>query len=286
LVCGFLAGYLFWGASWVIVSPEWIGLEDFLWISAAYVAVAGGSLLVPWVLIPVIATQSRRRKRVIIAVLAGLLPVVVAIGGVTFLFLGLDVRPIIKVGIFLSIAAWCVPAIGAIAHTAARGTNQLADHPKKPNPVVVVVTCIVAPLVVGFFALAIVAAAGWVTRTESPNSEQVAHAREFLLIEAEQEIEPLAYYLKRGLDYQVRFKFIARTDDPTRIFDSSYVDPSTFQPNFDFPPGEESHNEAWWDISSRPLTGGQVRAPNGNKLEIGCGKNDDGTITVYTWRRE
>jgi hypothetical protein len=88
------------------------------------------------------------------------------------------------------------------------------------------------------------------------------------------------------MDYMVRFKFIARTDDPMRIFDSSHVDHSTFQPNFDFRPGEESHNEAWWDISSLPLTGGQVRAPNGNTLEIGFANNDDGRFTVYVWRHE
>lgn len=128
------------------------------------------------------------------------------------------------------------------------------------------------------------------TRTTSPNSEQVTYSREFLYINPELEIQPLAYYVKEGMDYQVRFKFIARTDDPSLVFDAAHVDPSAFEASYPFPPGEEGHNEAWWDIASQTLSGGGFWVPASAerfwRLHIGYVKNDDGTLTVYTWRHE
>ena len=84
----------------------------------------------------------------------------------------------------------------------------------------------------------------------------------------------------------VRFKFIAETQDPTRIFDRARVDPAEFRAGFDFPEGEEMHHEAWWDISSRPMTGGFFPAPYGRTLVIGYVENENGTFTVYAWRHE
>ncbi len=64
------------------------------------------------------------------------------------------------------------------------------------------------------------------------------------------------------------------------------VAPSRYRNEFKFHQGEASHNETWWDISSRQLVGGRFRAPNGNPIEIGYVKNNNGTITVYAWRHE
>lgn len=288
LVGGFLAGFaVLWGVVSLATPSDPFDLEDLLVSFVfAYALVVGGALLVPWVVLPIIASNPRRTARVVIAVIASLLPAAVALGGVTCMVLGWDASPTTQLAICLSIATWFLPTIGALAYTAVQGSVPFAHASKKTNPVVVTITCVMALLLVGVFSIPILAVAGWVTRTESPTAKQVAYAREFLLIKPELEIEPLAYYLKDGMDYMVRFKFIAETNDPTQIFDRSLVDPSTFQDDFNFQPGEEGHNEAWWDISSRRLVGGRYRAPNGNHLEIGYAKNDDDTFTVYVWRHE
>jgi len=130
------------------------------------------------------------------------------------------------------------------------------------------------------------------TRTTSPTHEQVAYCREYLYITPDIEIEPLAYYVKDGMDYMVRFKFIAQTDDPALVFDSTQIDSSEFSADFDFPPGEETHNEIWWDIAGRPLTGASTFVPSSGSdrffwiMHIGIAENGDGTLTVYAWRCE
>lgn len=284
MVGGFLAGYaVLCGVNTLNYGVDVIGaLVGFVW----YAAVFGSTLLVPWVLLPVITNQSRRPRRVLVAVLAGLFPAAVTTGMATYLFTAGDAPPTVLVAMSLSTAAWFVPALVALAYTVARGTSLFTYEQTKIYPAVVAITCVVAPLMVGAFTAPVIALGGWVTRTESPNAEQVAHAREFLLIDPALEIEPLAYYLKDGMDYMVRFKFVAKTNDPTLIFDRSGVDPSTFEADFEFPRGEETHNEAWWDISTRPMSGGYVRVPHGRTLTIGYAENEDGTITVYTWRHE
>lgn len=288
LMGGFLAGYpVLWGLGSLVEPSQPFRLDDFLvGYAFAYTPVVGGALLVPWVLLPVIQKQAQRLTKVMIAVLASLLPAAVAIGGITCLFWGWDATPSRQLPFCLSIAAWFIPAIGALAFTAARSTGQPADESKKTNRKLVTLSCVTALLLVGVFSMPILAVAGWVTRTESPNARQVAHAREFLLINEDLEIIPLAYYVKEGTDYMVRFKFIAGTHDPTQVFDPSHVDPSMFQAKFDFQRGEARHNEEWWDISSRTLVGGRFHAADGNPIEIGYVRNDDDTLTVYVWRHE
>ena len=130
------------------------------------------------------------------------------------------------------------------------------------------------------------------TGTTSPSPEQVAHAREYLYIAPNFEIEPLAYAVKHGTDHIVRFKFIARTDDPALVFDTTQIDPSKFSTDFVFPPGEETHNEDWWDLSTQPVTGGSFWVPTSEPdrfywlMHIGCVENGDGTLTVYAIRVE
>ena len=287
LAGGFLAGYfVLFCYHWVIAPAESFDLEDFLVALTAYVLFVGGTLSVPWVLLPVIANQPRRPTRLAIAVLASLLPAAVAIGGVTCVLLGWDVPPNVQLALCLSIAAWFIPTIAALASAVKNGASKSAPNAKKTNLVVVTIVSVGASLAVGILSLPIMAVAGWVTRTESPRPRQVEHAREFLLVNPELKIEPLAYYEKNGMDYMVRFKFLAKTDDATNIFDRTHVAPSTFGPNFDFPAGEATHSEAWWDVSSRPMSGGHIRVPYDHTLTIGYVENDDSTITVYAWRHE
>lgn len=287
LAGGFLAGFLvLCGADWVISPSESVKLDEFFFRFAIYTAVIGGALLIPWVLLPVISNKPGQSTRVIFAGFAGLLPTAVAIGGVICLFSGLDAPPTVEAAFSLSIAVWFIPAIGALAYMVAYRPILPTALAKKPNLRVVTTVCVGATLTVVIFSGFILTVAGWVTRTESPNTRHVAHAREFLLINPGLDIEPLAYYEKDGMDYMVRFKFIAKTNDPNQIFDQSHVDPTKFEANFNFPPGEVMHNEMWWDISSRPMSGGYVRVPHDRTLTIGYFKNTSGTFTVYVWRHE
>ena len=127
------------------------------------------------------------------------------------------------------------------------------------------------------------------TETTSPNSEQVSYAREFLFINPEVTIEPLGYVEQKGFDYHVRLKFIAKTDDPSLLFDANEVNPDQFTDNFHFAPPEASIDEPWWDVYTQTVTGGDFRVPtteNHWRLSIGYFNNGDGTLTVYAWRHE
>ncbi|MEM9368418.1 MAG: hypothetical protein AAGD07_20685 [Planctomycetota bacterium] len=284
LIGGFVAGYA------VLCGVN--GLRDGLDVSAAmvgfvwYTAIVGGMLLIPWALLPVIANQSHRRRRIFVAILAGLIPSAFAVAATTYLFTVGDAPQSVRLAICLSMAVSFLSAFAALAYTVARGTSRFSYERMRAYPVIAAITCVAATLMVATLTSPIIAMGGWVTRTESPDVNQVAHAREFLLINSTLEIEPLAYYLKDGMDYMVRFKFLAKTGEPMEIFDRSYVSVSTFQTNFSFPPGEETHNESWWDVSSRPMSGGYVRVPHDRTMTVGYVENDDRTITVYAWRHE
>lgn len=141
-----------------------------------------------------------------------------------------------------------------------------------------------------FLILLVRSVIGVETQTTNLSEVQISHAREFLYINPELDVEPIAYYIKEGMDYQVMFKFIAITNDPAQIFDNTQVDPTEFKANYVFKPGEKSLNKNWWDMASQKLTGEGFWVPKGAdrfwKLHIGFFENGNGTLTVYTWRRE
>lgn len=128
------------------------------------------------------------------------------------------------------------------------------------------------------------------TETSSPNPEQVAYARQFLYINPELNIEPLGYVEKKGFDYHVRLKFIAKTDDPSFIFDNTEVNSAEFKRNFKLPLPEATIDEPWWDVYDQAVTGGNFCVPKSEeqfwRLSIGYLKNEDNTLTVYAWRHE
>lgn len=284
MTAGFVAGYLVFCA--FFVKEEGFDLRDAVFGFALYCGLVGGALLLPWVVLPIIAREERRGKRVWFAALAGLLPTTFTLVVITCQRTGWDAPARVLSATGAAFATWLFPALAVLAYTAVRGTNEAGREARKANPLLVWGASIVSLLIAGFFTMFFSVVGGWVTRTESPNAEQVAHAREFLLIDPELEIEPVAYYLKNGMDCMVRFKFLAKTRDPARIFEAAQVDASVFQGDFEFRPGEATHNEPWWDIKSRPLQGGRFRSPNGQTVEAGYAKNEDGTLTVYVWRHE
>jgi hypothetical protein len=88
------------------------------------------------------------------------------------------------------------------------------------------------------------------------------------------------------MDDVIRFKFTAKTDDPSLLFDDSQVDASKFSSNFSVSALDPKATDMWWDISSQTLSGGNFSVPppksKGTRgLSIGYIKNDDGTLTVY-----
>ena len=127
---------------------------------------------------------------------------------------------------------------------------------------------------------------GDAVRTTSPTAAQIAYCRDVMYINPELDIEPLGYFLQPGMDDVIRFKFTAKTDDPSLLFDDSQVDASKFSSNFSVSALDPKATDMWWDISSQTLSGGNFSVPppksKGTRgLSIGYVKNDDGTLTVY-----
>ncbi len=122
--------------------------------------------------------------------------------------------------------------------------------------------------------------------TTTPTDAQIARCREVMYINPALEIEPLGFHLRPSLDDEIRFKFIAKTDDPSQLFDPAQVDAAKFAPKRDLYGLECPAPEKWWDVSARPLSGGNFSVPPPKAqgtwgLNVGYFKNDDGTLTVY-----
>jgi hypothetical protein len=107
-----------------------------------------------------------------------------------------------------------------------------------------------------------------------------------MYINPELEIEPFGYCLQPGMDDVIRFKFIAKTDDPSLLFNKSQVDSTKFLPDFRVSALNPKAAETWWDVSSKTLSGGNFTVPPPHSagtrgLNVGYVTNDDGTLTVY-----
>lgn len=122
--------------------------------------------------------------------------------------------------------------------------------------------------------------------TTSPTNEQVQYCRDVMYINPDLEIQPVGYSIRTGLDDEIRFKFIAQTNDPSQLFDTTHVDSQKFLKEFNPSMLKPEAGEAWWDLSSRQLQGADFIVPppgsQGSRgLNIAYSKNDDGTLTVY-----
>jgi hypothetical protein len=107
-----------------------------------------------------------------------------------------------------------------------------------------------------------------------------------MYINPELQIEPLGFFLQPGMDDIIRFKFTARTDDPSVLFDESLIDSTEFNSDFGVYALDPNATDSWWDVSSQKLTGENFTVPPPNSsgtrgLNIGYITNDDGTLTVY-----
>lgn len=122
--------------------------------------------------------------------------------------------------------------------------------------------------------------------TTSPTIAQVTYCRDVMYINPELEIDPVGYSIETGMDDVIRFKFIAKTDDPSILFDPSRVDTKKFADDFTLSTLNPQAPETWWDLSSQKLTGANFTVPppdskGARGLNIAYAKNDDGTLTVY-----
>jgi len=122
--------------------------------------------------------------------------------------------------------------------------------------------------------------------TTTPGKEQVAKCRDVMYINPEIDIKPLGYAIETGMDDTIRFKFVANTDDPSALFDSTQVDASRFTDDFNPYALHREGAEVWWDLSSKSMSGANFSVPPpGSKgtrgLNIAYVKNDDNTLTVY-----
>ena len=97
--------------------------------------------------------------------------------------------------------------------------------------------------------------------TTTPSKEQAARCRDVMYINPELDITPLGYAIETGMDDVIRFKFVAKTDNPSSLFDSAQVDATRFADNFN---PYALHPEAWWDLSSKSLSGANFSVPPPN----------------------
>ena len=122
--------------------------------------------------------------------------------------------------------------------------------------------------------------------TTSPTIDQVKYCRDVMYINPELEIDPIGYSIETGMDDVIRFKFIAKTDDPSILFETSRVNTKKFAEDFIPSSLNPQASETWWDLSSQQVTGANFTVPPPNSkgtrgLNIAYAKNDDGTLTVY-----
>ena len=118
--------------------------------------------------------------------------------------------------------------------------------------------------------------------TTTPSKEQVAKCRDVMYINPEIEIKPLGYAIETGMDDVVRFKFIAITEDPSTLFDTTQVDATKFAANFNPSSLQSKAAETWSDLSSQTRSGASFSVPPPNSqgtrgLNIAYVKNDDNT---------
>ncbi|MEM7396147.1 MAG: hypothetical protein AAF492_27755 [Verrucomicrobiota bacterium] len=125
----------------------------------------------------------------------------------------------------------------------------------------------------------------FVDRTTSPTTEQIDKARYMFCLDPELEIEPLGYESFKGFpDWSHSFKFIAKTDDPTAIFESTLIDPGKLLTPYDDRAMDRCW-ALWFDLPPRGFSGGSFntkRDYGGHwRLDVWYGDNGDGTILVY-----
>jgi hypothetical protein len=124
------------------------------------------------------------------------------------------------------------------------------------------------------------------TCTTTPTEAQVKECREEMYIAPDLEIVPLGYCLQPGFDSAICFKFIAKTDKPSKLFIREKVDATRFDPGFRRFLSEPKTAVSWWDVSSQRLTGASliVKSPDSaadRGLDAAYVDNPDGTMTVY-----
>lgn len=120
--------------------------------------------------------------------------------------------------------------------------------------------------------------------TATPNAKQVATCRKLMGISPQLEIEPIGYYSISSLDDFHRFKFVAKTDDPTELFDES-IDSSKFVQNYKDREMDRGTYSSWWKLPQTGLSGGRFPVKRSGiswGQDIWFRVHDDGTITVYT----
>ncbi|RCS52694.1 hypothetical protein DTL42_07605 [Bremerella cremea] len=114
--------------------------------------------------------------------------------------------------------------------------------------------------------------------TTKPTAEHVKYCRSEMYLNPQIIIEPQGFKLLSGIDRYVEFKFVAHTNDVSKLFLSPPVDALLMQPNYVFNGGSD---EVWWDPPSSGLIGANYNLPNVRFMKAAYVDNGDGTLTVY-----
>ena len=127
------------------------------------------------------------------------------------------------------------------------------------------------------------------TVTTSPDAAQIKYSRRVMYVNQELEIEPLGYRYEHGFqDDAIAFKFIAKTETISDIFNSDFVEPAKLVLRDTEYGLRNDLTETWWDVANRKLIGDNFIVPppgstGGRALNIGIFDNDDGSFTVYVY---
>lgn len=115
--------------------------------------------------------------------------------------------------------------------------------------------------------------------TMAPSSEHVKFCQTEMYLNPEVLIEPRGFMLTSGIDKHVLFKFVAHTNDVSKLFLSPPVDTLVMNPKKVSFLGGMSKD--WWDPPSSGLVGANYDLPSAKHMNVAYVANDDDTLTVY-----
>ena len=118
--------------------------------------------------------------------------------------------------------------------------------------------------------------------TESPTTDQVNRCISEMYLNPSIPITPLGFkLLGSGIDDAIWFKFITEEKSLSDVFDTTVVDVSKLEKDFQFSPLSDVGK--WWDVQDKNLQGGQILLPNVRCMNVGIEKLETGYMIYIMW---
>ena len=118
--------------------------------------------------------------------------------------------------------------------------------------------------------------------TTHPTPQQIVKCKKLMYINPVIDIDPIGYkLLGSGIDDAIFFKFRTKAESIKEIFDSNYVDTSSFSKDFQFI--YQDKGLKWWDVTGRKFTGGEISLPNVKYMNVGIQEEDNEYVVYIFW---